>query len=156
MLQIDIPGYRTLNLMHLVLDMNGTVACDGKILPGVAERLEALGPSLTVHVLTADTFGGAATEFRGLPCRVEVVPPDGQTQAKRDYVFRLGSEEAVCIGNGRNDVLMLQDAALGIAVIQEECAAAETVAAADLVAPDILAALDLLLHPKRLMATLRA
>lgn len=156
MLEIDIPGYRTLKLAHLVLDMNGTVACDGKILRGVAERIEALAALLSIHVLTADTFGGAADEFRGLPCRVKIVAQNDQTEAKRDYVFQLGSEESVCIGNGRNDTLMLQDAALGIAVVQQECAAAEALAAADLVAPGITHALDLLLHTKRLMATLRA
>jgi soluble P-type ATPase len=59
------------------------------------------------------------------------------------------------IGNGRNDQLMLAAAALGIAVVQEEGAAIESLSAADVVLPDIRSALDLLLFPKRLIATLR-
>jgi soluble P-type ATPase len=45
---------------------------------------------------------------------------------------------------------------LGIAVIQTEGAAVEALLAADIVLPSILPALDLLTHPLRLIATLRA
>jgi soluble P-type ATPase len=62
----------------------------------------------------------------------------------------------VCIGNGHNDRLMLQAAALGIAVLQTEGAAMAAVIAADILAPGIADALDLLLHPLRLAATLRS
>ena len=62
----------------------------------------------------------------------------------------------MAVGNGRNDRLMLKEAALGIAVLQAEGAAAEALLAADVVAPDILAALDLLLAPEGLIATLRS
>jgi soluble P-type ATPase len=63
---------------------------------------------------------------------------------------------AVCVGNGRNDRLMLQEAGLGIAVVQGEGAAVQTALTADVLAPDILTALDLLIHPLRLVATLRS
>jgi soluble P-type ATPase len=51
---------------------------------------------------------------------------------------------------------MLQVAGLGIAVAQSEGAAGQAVFAADVLVPDILAALDLLAHPLRLVATLRS
>jgi soluble P-type ATPase len=51
---------------------------------------------------------------------------------------------------------MLKEAALGIAVIQEEGGAIKTLLAADIVMRSILDALDLLLHPLRLTATLRS
>jgi soluble P-type ATPase len=44
---------------------------------------------------------------------------------------------------------------VGIAVIQQECAAAAALRCADIIAPDILAALGLLHNPRRLAATLR-
>ena len=77
------------------------------------------------------------------------------SEAKRAYVARLGADRVVAIGNGRNDRMMLAAASLGIAVVQGEGAAAETLASADVVAPGIVDALDLLLFPKRLVATLR-
>lgn len=51
------------------------------------------------------------------------------------------------MGNGRNDRLMLKNAALGVAVIQAEGGAIDAVLAADIVVGNILDALDLLLHP---------
>lgn len=51
---------------------------------------------------------------------------------------------------------MLQDAALGIAVLGPEGAAGGALMAADLAAPGIEPALELLLKPQRLCATLRS
>ena len=62
MLTIDIPGFRTLTLEHLVLDFNGVLALDGKLLDGLHERLKELSQDLTVHVVTADTFGSAVNQ----------------------------------------------------------------------------------------------
>jgi len=62
----------------------------------------------------------------------------------------------VALGNGRNDRLMLREAALGIALIQREGGAAETIASADLLSTSVIEALDLLLHPQRLIASLRS
>jgi soluble P-type ATPase len=155
MIEIEIPGGAPLRLEHLVLDYNGTLAADGALISGVGGRVRTLAAHLRVHVVTADTFGKVREEIGDLPCAVVVLAPRGQAAAKRDYVERLGATSVACIGNGRNDRQMIEVAALGIAVIQAEGAAAETIAAADVVAPTILDALDLLLHPQRLVATLR-
>ncbi len=64
MVAIEIPGRKSLSLCDLVLDYNGTLAFDGKIVPGVAQRLVSLAGLLDVHVLTADTFGGVREEPR--------------------------------------------------------------------------------------------
>ena len=155
MLRIDIPGAPTLELAHLVLDYNWTLAVDGEPLVGVAERLTHLAKQMEIHVVTADTFGKVQSRLLGLPCRITVLAQEDQVQAKRDYIRQLGPGKTVCMGNGRNDRLMLREAALGIAVIQGEGAASVTLAAADVVCGDAVTALDLLLHPLRLVATLR-
>jgi soluble P-type ATPase len=156
MIEIAIPGFKELRLNYLVLDYNGTIAGHGKLLPGVKEKLEALAQNLEIHILTADTFGTVKDQVADLPARLSVIPPGDQAQAKREYVKRLGSEHAVTMGNGRNDRLMLQDAALGIAVLEAEGGATAALTAADMVAPGILVALDLLLVPESLKATLRS
>lgn len=56
MLTIDIPGGQTLQLSHLALDFNGTIAIDGEVIAGVPERLIKLAGLLQIHVITADTF----------------------------------------------------------------------------------------------------
>jgi soluble P-type ATPase len=61
----------------------------------------------------------------------------------------------VAIGNGRNDVPIMQRAAVGIVVIGPEGAAREAAHAADILVRDIRDGLDLLLKPLRLKATYR-
>jgi len=156
MIGINIPGFKELRLTHLVLDYNGTIAEHGRLIPGVPEKLEVLAPRLTIHILTADTFGTVREQVTPLPADLIVIPPGDQAQAKCEYVRWLGAELTVAVGNGRNDRLMLKEAALGIALLQAEGAAVEALLAADVVAPDILAALDLLLAPDGLIATLRS
>lgn len=156
MITIDIPGYKKLELAHLVLDYNGTLAVDGKRIPGVGTCLNALSKSLKIHVLTADTFGKAKTGLEGISCDLSILPLDNQDTGKLEYVKRLNPSSAVCIGNGRNDRLMLKAAALGIAVILEEGVAVETLKDADVVCTGIVSALELLSNPLRLVATLRS
>ncbi len=155
MIEINIPSYKRLTLDHLVLDYNGTIACDGKVLDGVRERLTALDKKLQIHVLTADTFGEAEANLKEIPCSLSILPPGRQDEGKLACVRRLGPERTVCIGNGLNDCLMLKEAAIGIAVILAEGASASTVIAADIVCTSIASALDLIINPLRLIATLR-
>jgi soluble P-type ATPase len=109
-----------------------------------------------VWVVTADTYGDARRELDGLPCEVVVVPRGEEEAAKAAHVRRIGAGETVAVGNGRNDRTMLGEAALGIAVVQAEGAATAAVTAAAVVFGDIAAALDALLEPNRLVATLRS
>ncbi len=155
MLTIDIPGFGELRLAHLVCDFNGTLAHDGRLLPGVRDLLAELAGELRIHVVTADTHGGAAAQLAGLPVSLEVIPPGSQARAKRAFAERLGAEGVVALGNGANDRELLAAAALGIAVVQGEGAAAATLASADVVVTTVRDALELLRHPTRLVATLR-
>jgi soluble P-type ATPase len=156
MIEIDVPGYKHLKLAHLVLDHNGTLACDGELLPGVEAALIRIARHLDLHVLTADTFGNVRKQIQKVPCGLTVLPKEHQDQGKLAYVRKLGAERTACIGNGRNDRLMLEEAALGIAVILREGAAREVLVAADIVCTDILAALELFEKPLRMTATLRS
>jgi len=155
MLEINIPGAKTLLLTHLILDYNGTLAGDGSLLEGVAERLAILAQHLEIYIVTADTFGSVRAQVADLPVQLAVMLPENQAQAKAAYIDTLGAAASAAIGNGRNDSLMLKKAALGIAVVQTEGAATAALLAADVVTPGIIEALDLLLHPDRLRATLR-
>lgn len=155
MVTVAIPSGETLTLSHLVCDFNGTLAIDGKLLPLVAARLSDLAEDLQIHVVTADTFGEAQEELDGLPVSLMVLPSDRQTERKIDYLQSLDAATVVAIGNGNNDAAMLETAALGICVVQREGASVASVMVADIVCVSIVDALELLLHPMRLVATLR-
>jgi soluble P-type ATPase len=150
---IPLPGEAPVQAEHLALDFTGTLSLDGRLLPGVAERVRALSERVRIVVMTADTRGTARDELAGLPVELHLVA-DGAEKAR--LARRLGPAGLAAIGNGRNDVALLALAALGIAVLGAEGTAAELIRVARVVAPDILSALDLLLAPQRLTATLRA
>ncbi|SFM84454.1 HAD family hydrolase [Thermodesulforhabdus norvegica] len=154
-LVLEIPGWKTLNLEHLVLDYNGTLAFGGSLKPEVPQLLERLSKIMTIHVLTADTFGSARAMLEGMGINFFILAGANASKQKAEYVESLGKDRCVCIGNGRNDRLMLKSAALGIAVVQEEGAAFEAIVSADVVTSSISTALELLLNPARLVATLR-
>jgi soluble P-type ATPase len=155
MLHIDIPGNTTLDIHHLVLDYNGTLAQDGAVLPGVRERLEQLKTVLAIHIVTADTYGTVCEKVAALPVELQLLGPTDQDIQKRDTVRDLGARGVVAVGNGRNDALMLAEAGLGIAVMQREGCSLRAIQAADILTADIRDALDLLLVPARLQASLR-
>lgn len=152
---LEISGFGRLDLEHLVLDYNGTIARDGALLPEAAELIEILADQMTVHVLTADTGGRCRENLTGLPVTIHVLTDRPEDEAKLAYVRRLGPEKCCGVGNGRNDVLMLEACALGVAVIGDEGASPAAVSAADAVVTGIVPALRLLTHPLRLKATLR-
>jgi soluble P-type ATPase len=158
MLEIAIPSRVALRLEYLVLDVNGTIALDGQLLPGIGERLDRLGELLTVWLVSADTQGSLASLAADLKAQVRRLQAgDGDEAAqKAALVAELGADRVVAIGNGANDAAMVRQAALGIAVLGGEGLAAACWQAAGVVVPDIGAALDLLLRPRRLVATLRA
>lgn len=144
-----------LDLEHLVLDYNGTLAVDGTPVTGVREYLRELSNRINIHVITADTFGSVQKKLEDVPCSVHILSEGNQDTGKLDYIKKLGAHYCVSIGNGRNDHLMLRESGLGIAVIQKEGAAALSLQSADIVCTCILDALELLNHPLRLTATLR-
>jgi P-type E1-E2 ATPase len=110
---------------------------------------------MTCYLLTADTRGRGAETARQLGLILHRLAPGDESAQKDDFVRSLGTKEVVAIGNGANDAAMLRSAVLGIAVIQAEGASWAALSAADAVVPDICAALDLLIKPDRLRATLR-
>jgi len=155
MITINIPGNRKIAVKYLVLDYNGTLAIEGKLIAGLKQLLNTLSEQLEIYVLTADTFGTVEKELAGVNCQVSVIKPEEQDKQKEQFVTSLGKENVVAIGNGLNDALMLASAELGIVLLQAEGAAVKTMLSADVVCRHIPDALELLNHPLRLKATLR-
>lgn len=155
MFEIDIPGFGFVRLEHLVSDFTGTLSVDGKLLPGVKEQLNRIAKFLKIHILTADTFGKARAELEGINCKIHILEGKDHDIQKEEYVKKLGAGSVVAFGNGNNDRKMLNAAKIGIAVCLNEGCSKDAIASADVFVISIIDALDLLLHPKRLKATLR-
>ncbi|MBE9547737.1 MAG: ATPase P [Proteobacteria bacterium] len=155
MLNIVVPGMGNLEVKQLVLDLNGTISLDGEMIEGVAERLDRLSRLVDIFVVTSDTRGNAERVTRGLRVRLHKIKEGAEDVQKLELVRGTGEGETVSIGNGSNDVLMLKESLIGICVLGGEGSSVGAVMAADIIVSDINAALDLLLKPDRLVATLR-
>lgn len=158
-MELAIPGRGLHEIRHLVLDVNGTVAVGGELIDQVPERLAELQKAgLVVHWITADTRGRQAGLDRemGFPAqRLSVQAGLDEGEQKAAFVESLGAKQVIAIGNGTNDAPMLRSAAIGIAVLGPEGLSTAAILASDLVVASIHEALDLLVDPARLVATLR-
>ncbi len=155
MFELEIPGFGKVSLRHLVTDYTGTLSVDGKLLPGLRERINKVAEILEIHVLTADTFGKAREELEGLRVKVKVLDGEDHDLKKAQYVRELGPESVMALGNGNNDRLMLKEAKIGVAICLDEGCSVEALVNAKILVKSALDALDLILQPKRLKATLR-
>ena len=155
MIKINVPGWKTLQLNTIVFDYNGTLAIDGIISQNLKNRLCKLAEKLSIYVITADTFGSALEQLKGIPVKVEILGSSDQVNAKSKFVDSIGASRTVTVGNGANDVGMHVQAALAIGVMGHEGIFKNTFSASDIVVSSPEDAIDLLLKEKRLIATLR-
>lgn len=155
MIQIQIPGFRNLDISNIVIDYNGTAAKDGIPLKGLKERLKDLSKDTDIHIITADTHGTVRQILRDYDCSVFVISGPDQALQKKNFIKKLNPETTIAIGNGFNDYLMLEQAALGIAVIMDEGCCTKTILNSDIVVKSINDGLDLIIKTKRLIAGLR-
>ena len=156
MFELDIPGFGSVFLEHLVSDYTGTLSMDGSLLAGVRERLNNIAEFMKIHILTADTFGMAKAELKDISCDIFILTGENHDIQKEAYIRKLNAEKVIAFGNGNNDRKMVKAAQVGLAVSQGEGCAVETLLAADVHVTDANIGLDLLLHPRRLKATLRS
>jgi len=160
-IEIAIPRFaEPLRIEWIVTDYTGTLAFDGKLIAGVAERLRRLAERVDIHVVTSDTFGTADAELSGLPLKVHrLIPGKRHDIQKRNYAMKLRPARIAAFGNGNNDALLLRGVrmagGLAVAVDNGEGCAVEAMRNANAFVVGIVNAFDLLLEPNRLIATLR-
>ena len=154
MITIDIPGWENVTVENVVLDLNGTIATDGKISNDVKEKIKSLSQKLKVYILTADTQGTASDESKDIGIELVKIPEEDSMNKKLSFFKTLNLERTIAVGNGNNDQLILREAALGIAVLGDEGLSSLALKNADILVKSIHDALDLFLKPKRLIATL--
>ncbi len=155
MLEIEIPGFGPIKLEHLVSDFTGTLSVGGKLIPGVEDRLNQISEFMKIHILTADTFGVARQELENVRCTIHILTGQSHDVQKEKYVKEVGADKVVSLGNGNNDRNMLKASKVGIAVTEGEGCAVDAIISANIHVKSAIDALDLLLNPKRMKATLR-
>jgi soluble P-type ATPase len=155
MIELNIPGKGIFQIDYIVCDVNGTLAVDGKLLPGVIGAIQRLSDRVKIYTLTANTHGKQEKIDLELGFPSRVIQKGHEIDQKRSFVENLDANRVIAIGQGANDSGMLEAAAIGICVMSIEGVDVETLLKADVVVPDIQAAFSLIENPLRLVATLR-
>lgn len=161
MIEITIPGYpNKLQIEHVVFDFNGTLAIDGKLIKNVDNKLLELKKYVNTHLVTTDIHSTCLTELNKIIDNIHIIQlskdiTQNQAILKMNYVESLGSNKCACIGNGQNDVFMLQKAALSICILQQEGCSSSALAVSKILCNSIHDAIDMLLIPQRIIATLQ-
>ena len=155
---IDIPGFGERVIQIIVTDYTGTLSYHGKLTAGVKPRLRLLRKFVRIEVITADTYGTATRQLRGIavPNFLKKTRHDVE---KRDFAKRFNLKHVAAFGNGNNDRLLLQSVkdsgGLAIAVDNGEGCALDAILHANIFISGAAEALDLIAKPKALKATLR-
>ncbi|MEI8131601.1 MAG: hypothetical protein WCG34_04150 [Leptolinea sp.] len=155
MIDLTIPGTGSVQIVHLILDVNGTLAVDGILLDRIPQALASLSKRLEIHLITADTHSKQILIDQQLGLKAIRLQPGDESRQKGDYVRSLGGDQCAAIGQGANDARMLADVFLGIAIFSPEGLCIESLNSAKIVMPDIFSAFALLENPQRIIATLR-
>jgi P-type E1-E2 ATPase len=156
MIFFETKNLGKVEIHNLVLDMNGTIACDGNLIPGIAERIALLKKDLKIYLISADTFGTAKDVAKTLAINfIQLNTTQIESDQKAAFIESIGSQITASIGNGQNDIKMLKISRIGVGVIGSEGMRSEIVMNAKIIVMNPLDAFDLFLKPKRLIATLR-
>lgn len=146
----SVPNYGNVDIKSVIFDLNGTLGASGRIEDEVKHLLGRLADKYTVVVISSDTFGTLEEELGALPVRIE----RASNAAEKVEIAR-GYAPYAAVGNGNNDVAMLEEAELAFCVIGKEGATVDALLASDIVVTDVRDAIAMLLDEKKLIATLR-
>ena len=149
----DIPGQGKVEIKTLVLDLNGTLAVNGKLVEGVKERLDELNKKdLEIVFFSGDTRGNAQYLANDLGIKFEKA---SNAADKSKLIEKYEPMKCAAIGNGLIDEIKLSKARIAIVTIQAEGVHKKSLMEADIIVPSINDALDLFLDEKKMIATMR-
>jgi soluble P-type ATPase len=166
-IRIKIPYFHdddpdtTLLITRIVSDYTGTLSFGGRLIPGVEDRLKRLKEIVEhIDVLSADSFGTATEQLAGVPLTPKIYEQNERHNfLKGKHAAENIPIQVVAFGNGNNDELLLKTVkkagGLAVAVDNGEGCSVHAMKNANIFIVGIVHALDLLLEPRRCIATLR-
>ncbi len=154
MISIQRPGQEPLEIDIILIDFEGTLASDRRVHPKAKDKINLLSKRVRIYILAKEEKERVTEVLKRVKAEIVFLKEENTSREKLNLLKQLGAGRTAAIGNGADDVLMVDEAGLGICIIGREGAAGETIQKADLVFPDIVDALDFFLKPLRQKATL--
>ncbi len=156
-IDIKIPWGEKYSINNVVFDLNGTLANDGKIAENTIDLLEKLARDAKMYIVTADTHN-TAEELKdklGDLAEIIVLKSNDHAQEKARFVHTLGFRETVTVGNGANDLKMMEEGILSFGIIGGEGLYGPLLAKVDIVVQNVDHAIEMLINPMKIVATIR-
>jgi soluble P-type ATPase len=154
MITILRSGQEPLEIDFILLDFEGTLASDRRVHPKAKDKINLLSKRTKIYILTKEEKILMEEVLKKVKAEIIYLMEGEASQQKLDLLRQLGANRTVAIGNGVDDVPMIEEAGLGISVMGKEGTFSEAMKKADVVFMNILDALDFLLKPLRPKATL--
>jgi soluble P-type ATPase len=154
MIILQRPGRTPLEVEFILLNFEGTLGTDRRIHPKAKDKLNLLSKRTNIYILTKGEQEAIRETLKKVKAEVVYFKEGEVSQGKLDLLRQLGAAKSVAIGNGVDDVPMIEEAGLGICIIDVEGASGEAIKKADVVFTNILDALDFFLKPMRHKAVL--
>jgi soluble P-type ATPase len=154
MISIERPGQSNLEIEFILVDFEGTLASDRRVHPKAKDKINLVSKRTKIYVLTKEEKERVEEALRKVKAEIIYLTEGESSQKKLDLLRQLGATRTVAIGNGVDDVPMIEEAGLGVCVLGKEGISSEAMKKADVVFMNILDALDFLLKPLRQKATL--
>jgi len=154
MIMIERPGQEPLEIEFVLIDFEGTLASDRRVHPKAKDKINLLSKRTKIYILTKGEKEVVEENLRRVKAEIVYLMEGATSQQKLDLLRQLGPTRTVAIGNGVDDVPMIEEAALGICVMGKEGSSTQAMVKADVVVSNALDALDFLFKPLRQKATL--
>jgi soluble P-type ATPase len=154
MITIQRPGQDNFEIDFILIDFEGTLALDRRVHPKAKDKINLLSKRTKIYILTKEEKECVEEALKKVKSELIYLSEENSSRQKLDWLHQLGATRTVAIGNGIDDIPMIEEAGLGICVLSKEGTSSETMKKADVVFMNILDALDFLLKPIRQKATL--
>lgn len=155
MIELNIPGYKKINIDNIVFDYNGTLAVDGRLMESIKEKLIEISKYVKPYIITADTFGTVRKNFEDIDVEIKIISKENGSIDKLNLIKQLGANSTIAVGNGNNDELMLRESVIGVSILGSEGLSTKALLASDIIINDIKDIFDMIINKKKMIATLR-
>jgi soluble P-type ATPase len=152
----EIPNFGQCEIHNILLDLNGTLTNFGNYPTGLKYLLQEVKKFFDVYVISANTRGTLDRIADELGIKAIHIPKSkSEKESKLTSLRVLNPEHTIVIGNGNNDIEIITQSKIGIAVLGNEGLSIQSLISSDLIVHSISDAFKILLDEKALIATLR-
>jgi len=129
---MERAGQEPLRIEYILIDFEGTLAVDRRVHPKAKDKMNLLSRRTKIYVLAQGQDQAVEEVLKKVKAEIVHLKEGESSQGKLNLLNKLGPQQTVAVGNGQDDVAMVEAAGLGICVISKEGTASETVEKADL------------------------